>query len=286
VRDLADSLQKHNKSLEDTLIVYCRESGNKNETSNTAVRLMRQETNNPLYVVDNEVGKELRMEPGKFYVYYKPSFINGFEQYMEKDINFNFLQAYEGVCRDEFTLNSGYINSEEFKTLLSLTRGIQTEQFAIDIFDQCFKRTFNVEFTFNPNFKDFRKKYHNRDGKALKPLLFIYSPPLYMSRYIGDFKSVLSQYTEVFDIYYTGDLDQASEIFYTKEFPEIFPYVVIVDPKKRKHLKIDEGTSNESYVQKYREMVYFNKIAKDLNKLIEKFLDGELSHFYQSEKVK
>jgi hypothetical protein len=107
-----------------------------------------------------------------------------------------------------------------------------------------------------------------------------------MSRYIGDFKSVLSQYTEVFDIYYTGDLDQASEIFYTKEFPEIFPYVVIVDPKKRKHLKIDEGTSNESYVQKYREMVYFNKIAKDLNKLIEKFLDGELSHFYQSEKVK
>jgi hypothetical protein len=225
------------------------------------------------------------MDPGKFYVYYKPSFINGFEQYMEKDINFNFLQAYEGVCRDEFTLNPGYVNSEEFKTLLSLTRGIQTEQFAIDIFDQCFTRTFNVEFTFNPNFKDFRKKYHNRDGKAVKPLLFIYSPPLYMSRYIGDFKAVLSQYTEVFDIYYTGEADKASEIFYTKEFPEIFPYVVIVDPKKRKQLKV-EGTSSESYVQKYRELVYFNKISKDLNKLIEKFLDGELSHFYQSEKVK
>ena len=31
--------------------------------------------------------------------------------------------------------------------------------------------------------------------------------------------------------------------------------------------------------------MFFNKIGKDLNKLIEKFLDGELQHFYQSEKI-
>lgn len=55
------------------------------------------------------------MTPGKFYCYYKPSFINGFEQYMDKDINFNYLQAYEGVCRDEFTINSEFIESDEFK---------------------------------------------------------------------------------------------------------------------------------------------------------------------------
>jgi hypothetical protein len=48
-----------------------------------------------------------------------------------------------------------------------------------------------VEFTFNPNFKDFRKKFKNADGKTVKPLLFIYTPPLYMSRYVGEFKSVL-----------------------------------------------------------------------------------------------
>lgn len=64
------------------------------------------------------------MEPGKFYAYYKPSYINGFEGYMEKDINFDYLQAYEGVCRDEFTLNTGYVESEEFKTLLSASKGI------------------------------------------------------------------------------------------------------------------------------------------------------------------
>lgn len=78
---------------------------------------------------------------------------------------------------------------------------------------------------------------------------------------------------------------------------------MIVDPKKRKSLKtvtgiVAEASANlsedgakpkdnsNSYVQKYRELVYFNKIGKDLNKLIEKFLDGELTHFYQSEKVK
>ena len=242
-------------------------------------------------MTDPQVGKELRMEPGKFYVYYKPSFINGFEQYMEKDINFDFLQAFEGVCRDEFTLNPAYMESEEFKNLLSQYRGIQTEQFAIDIFDQCFTRTFNVEFTFNPNFKDFRKKFKNPESKATKPLLFIYSPPLYMCRYVGEFRSVLQQYNEVFDIYYTGDQEQASEVFYTKEFPDIFPYVVIVDPKKRKSLKSvaavasDKKDNTNSYVHKYRELVYFNKIGKDLNKLIEKYLDGELHHFYQSEKV-
>jgi len=142
------------------------------------------------------------MEPGHFYVYYKPSFINGFEQYIEKDINFNFLQALEGVCRDDFTPNVAYLQSEEFKTLLGASRGLQTERFAADIFDNCFSRTYNVEFAFNPNFKEFRKKL-KRGGN--KPLLFVYSPPLYMSRYIGEFKEVLKNYTEVFDMYYTGD---------------------------------------------------------------------------------
>lgn len=44
-------------------------------------------------------------------------------------------------------------------------------------------------------------------------------------------------------------------------------------------------TKENSYVMKYREMIFFNKIKKDLTKLIDKFLDGELHHFYQSEKV-
>ena len=241
VRDLADNLKRYNKSLNDTTIVYCKgadQDDMSKESTKAAIRLMRQESKNPLLIASGEeITKQLRMEPGKFYAYYKPSFINGFEQYMEKDINFDYLQAYEGVCRDEFTVKPTYIDSDEFKTLLSSTRGIQTEKFAQEIFDQCFSRTFNVEFAFNPNFKEFRRKFKNADGKASKPIIFVYSPPLYMSRYIGEFKQVLQNYTEAFDIYYTGDQEKASQLFYTKEFPEIFPYVVIIDPKKRKGLK-------------------------------------------------
>jgi len=40
------------------------------------------------------------MEPGKIYGYYRPSFVNGFEGFVDKDIYFELLQAVEGVARD------------------------------------------------------------------------------------------------------------------------------------------------------------------------------------------
>jgi hypothetical protein len=121
MRELADSIAKYNNTLNDTTIVYCMGEGEgeedlKKESTKAAVRLMRQESLNPILIVkDKELARTARMEPGKFYVYYKPSFINGFEAYMEKDINFPYLQALEGVCRDDFSLNEAFINSDEFK---------------------------------------------------------------------------------------------------------------------------------------------------------------------------
>jgi hypothetical protein len=53
---------------------------------------MRQESENPIVVVnDSELADKIKMQKGKFYAYYKPSFINGFENFIDKDINFNFL---------------------------------------------------------------------------------------------------------------------------------------------------------------------------------------------------
>jgi len=49
------------------------------------------------------------MQPGRFYLYYKPSSINGFEQYMNKDINLEYLQAFEGDCREELEVNRGNV---------------------------------------------------------------------------------------------------------------------------------------------------------------------------------
>ena len=61
-----------------------------------------------------------------------------------------------------------------------------------------------------------------------------------MSRYVSDFKEVLSGYNEVFDVYYTCNPQKAKRFFYTKEFPEIIPYVVIIDPKKKQAIKSSE----------------------------------------------
>jgi hypothetical protein len=121
-----------------------------------------------------------------------------------------------------------------------VTNGLINEKFATSIFDESFKRSFNVPFFFNTDMKEFGRKFKYGQN-AEKPILFIYSPPMYMSRYVGEFKEVLKNYSEVFDIYYTDDEKKAKRFFYTKEFPEVIPYVAIIDPKKKKEVKVTSG---------------------------------------------
>lgn len=78
------------------------------------------------------------MEPGKFYGYFKPSYVSGHDQYM--DLNISFLQAIEGVFRDELTPN----NEVEIKELI-------TADVANKNFQKIFKRTYNVQFSMNPD---------------------------------------------------------------------------------------------------------------------------------------
>ena len=122
--------------------------------------------------------------------------------------------------------------------------------------------------------------------------MFIYCPHMYMAKYMGDFKDVLKNYSEMFEIYYSGDEKKTSELFYTKDFPDLFPFMVIIDTTKKRpinekysHLQVVDK-EKQYYPLKYRDVIFFNKIQKDLGKFIEEFLDGEVFHFYQSEKMK
>ena len=57
-----------------------------------ALRILKHESQHQvLEVRDSATAKELKMEPGKFYCYYKPSFLNGFEEHIQLDVNFPFL---------------------------------------------------------------------------------------------------------------------------------------------------------------------------------------------------
>lgn len=82
-------------------MVYCHDSELK-EYPATAMRLMRHESQHQLLEIrDKDLAEKLKMKPGHLYGYYNPSYINGYEQYVGQDINFPFLQAFEGICREE-----------------------------------------------------------------------------------------------------------------------------------------------------------------------------------------
>jgi len=119
-----------------------------------------------LSVCDDDLAKKLRMKPGVFYCFFKPSYVNGFGQFQGQDIDFPYLQAFEGVCRDEFKP----IEAELTKT----SDDLLVEETAEKLFDQSFKRTYNVEFVFNTDIKKSFKQKYKYGINADKPILFIY----------------------------------------------------------------------------------------------------------------
>lgn len=88
----------------------------------------------------------------------------------------------------------------------------------------------------------------------------------------------------MFDIYYTPDPEEAKKFYFTKEFNEVIPMVVIIDPADRKEI----GKSSEwenSYPKKYRQLIFPNNVEKSLKKLVEEYLDEKSQHFYTSLKM-
>lgn len=95
--------------------------------------MMRHESQyQVLEVKDPELAKTLRMEPGRFYCYHKPSYINGFERYVDYDVNLEYIQAVEGACRAELAVNPQTI--EEYRGKLI------TESLTNTSFTKVFKR--------------------------------------------------------------------------------------------------------------------------------------------------
>jgi hypothetical protein len=109
-------LRKYNTDLNDQTFVYCSDSAVDSEETKHAMRLIKSETKSPILMVrDTELATSMRMKPGVFYCYYKPSYVNGFGQFVGQTIDFPYLQAYEGVCRDEFQPDLDFIKSETFQ---------------------------------------------------------------------------------------------------------------------------------------------------------------------------
>ncbi len=82
VKDLAESLRTFNLEIDDCTFVHCstRSLSSKETTdAQNVYRLIKSQSKNPvLQVTDASLAKKLGMEDGKYYCYYKPSYINGF----------------------------------------------------------------------------------------------------------------------------------------------------------------------------------------------------------------
>lgn len=89
--------------------------------------------------------------------------------------------------------------------------GLFTPGFCKEIFDECFKRTYNVEFIFNTDMSQFRKAY--KSGKLEKPILLIYWSEFIMSHYVDEFQKALSEYNDHFDIYFCSDEAEFKKTF-------------------------------------------------------------------------
>ena len=233
VKDLAENLRKYNRQLHHSTIVYCEDPGSSASwVTKAAIRLMRDDSSNPLLVVkDPSLAAELDMKPGVFYCYYKPSFINGFPDLEGQDMDLQYVQAFESLCRDEFTPLPEVFDSADFQAALQDNGGLFTPSFCKEVFDQCFKRTFNVEYMFNTDMKEFKHKLESEDNDRL--LMFILWNDTFMGMNAKQFHKVLRDFNELFEVYYCNDDKVASEFFNTDLMPAEIPMIYIVDTKKR-----------------------------------------------------
>ena len=168
----------------------------KEQMLEASVRIAKfQSKGKVIEVKDPELAKTLGMSAGKMYCYYKPSFVvDGFENGQLDGVNVEMMQALDGKCRDEYSIDTEKIKSK--------TESLMTKKMAQKEFETSFSCSREVKFFFNPDIEQLKRKL---SGEILteRPILFIYYPAQFMSSTAPVWKSALSNYAEMFDFYYT-----------------------------------------------------------------------------------
>ena len=91
---------------------------------------------------------------------------------------------------------------------------------------------------------------------------------------------VIRNYSDVFDVYYCKDEKFAKQFFNTKTMPKELPHIYIIDPKSQEPIK----NSSDTYTKKYQNFIFnISSPQKELNEIIEKFMDEKLSMHYVTE---
>ena len=298
---------KSNKNLGDWIVAYylpvdegadIKDEIRKYEDDNIIpLNFIRGETEHVVVITNSEIAKTCRLEPGKFYWYFKPSYLNGFENLVDKDLNIEYLQAFEGIWRDEFLAKFDYLSSTEFMDEIANNEMQFTEKLINDHFDHAFDRTTNTVFIMNPNFKS---RWLSNDAEL--PQCFVYVPDEYMKKYIFEIKKAIEDYKDSFEFVFCWDRDVAGRYIFLDEYPDVMPVFIIVDKSKKLPIRTidappvkkfselivnseDVPPGKDFYYAKYKEPIFLSDLVKDVDSFLSKFLEGKLNPYYQTEKM-
>ena len=114
--------------------------------------------------------------------------------------------------------------------------------------------------------KQFRRKFNSEKYEG-KPIMLIVWPELLMSVYASEFQKVLSNYQNVFEIYYCKNGQEISDIFDTSDLPKENARVFITNFEQDKKSNF-QGIIDD-----------FQNPDQELTDFIEKFIDGELEEY-------
>ena len=121
VNELVDALKENNTKLDDCTIVFNNPDCAMDEASRSkALKLLNFESDHQvLEVTDIKLSETLRMEPGRFYVYYKPSITCGFQYSKFLPLaNIHMTQALlKDYYRGELQVNQEQLDKVDFGKL-------------------------------------------------------------------------------------------------------------------------------------------------------------------------
>ena len=109
-----------------------------------------------------------------------------------------------------------------------------------------------------------------------------------MKRYIHEMKEVIKTYENSFEFVFTNDFEVASRYFYTKTFPDVMPFVCIVDKSRKLHIQESNNPDNiteaiKTEVPEGAKFHYFqtvspifiNSLKQDFQEALSKFIDKQ-----------
>jgi hypothetical protein len=205
-------------------------------------------------VTSKAVADRIKIEQGKFYCYYTPSFLNSPDPtYTKTEVAHQLLlQSF----RDEFTpKNVDWENFLNQKSIESGRQGYITADLIDAVFDECFDRTYHIEFSAKPDFAAFKRmlKEGISDEEDVTPKLFIYSREK-LDHHWPTIKEKLMLDEGVFDPYFSNNKDEVCEVFPVEKpnsylHPDSLLVIILDFQEKLKRVKRDKISGNNENLE-------------------------------------